>query len=189
MSRFAELLRTIPPATLGAIGVCSALYLLQLATDFPTLHSVTLCPALIVYRGQVYRVVTSALFHGSLVHIGMNMMSTSAVGGMLERHLGTLRMLSTMVVSIIVSAAIYITSALFLGVILGRNGLMNQHSVGFSGVVFHLSVLECNLGPHGSRQLFGMFQVPSHLYPWALYVFVFELDAALNVRRPFFATI
>jgi len=44
---------------------------------------------------------------------------------------------------------------------------MYQHSIGFSGIIFHLSVLESYLHP-GQRSVFGFFSVPSFVYPWAL---------------------
>lgn len=47
---------------------------------------------------------------------------------------------------------------------------MYQHSVGFSGVIFHLSVMECNMTPHRTRSVFGFLTVPAYLYPWALLV-------------------
>ena len=167
MSRFHELLRNTPPATLGVISLCCVLYLVQVITDLP-LHDLTMCPRLIIFEGEVYRVVTSALFHASLMHIGMNAMSLSAIGGMLEKRMGTLRILCTMLLSIFVTSVIYIAAALFLDMVFGRKGLMNQHSLGFSGVIFHVSVLECNIGTHGSRSVFGLFDVTSSLYPWVL---------------------
>ena len=176
MSRFNDLLRTIPPATLGVISLCCLLYMFQIVTDLP-LRAVTLCPRLVVHDNEYYRIVTSALFHANLMHIGMNCMSTLAIGSMLEKRLGTLRMIVTMLWSIFLTSVIYIASALFLNAFLGMKGLMEQHSIGFSGVIFHLSVLECNLGPHASRSVFGIFQVPSSLYPWVLYVSEFREHA------------
>ena len=167
MSRLHELLHSIPPSTLGVIGLCSFLYLVQIASDLP-LRRVTLCPRLVIFEGEVYRILTSALFHASLMHIGMNLGSVFAIGGMLEKRLGSLRMFCTMLLSILLTSVIYIMAALFLDVVLKKKGLMNQHSVGFSGVIFHLSVLECNLEPHASRSVFGLFVVPSFLYPWVL---------------------
>jgi membrane associated rhomboid family serine protease len=169
MSRLAETLRTIPPATLGIVGLCSLLYLVQVIANVPALHSVAFCPRLVVYDGQVYRVVTSALYHGSLMHIAMNAMSTTAIGSMLERRLGTMRLFFTMLLSIWASSMLYIGAAIFLAFVFGRSGLMNQHSVGFSGVIFHLSVLECYLNAHeSSRSVFGVLQVPTFTYPWVL---------------------
>ena len=50
--------------------------------------------------------------------------------------------------------------------------MMLQHSVGFSGVIFQLSVLESNLSPNRSRSVFGFIQVSSKMYPWALLVVI-----------------
>lgn len=47
---------------------------------------------------------------------------------------------------------------------------MYQHSVGFSGVLFHLSVMEANLSPDATRSVFGFCRVPAWGYPWALLV-------------------
>lgn len=47
---------------------------------------------------------------------------------------------------------------------------MYEHSVGFSGVLFHFCVLECNLVQTSSRSLFGIVHVPAQAYPWALLV-------------------
>jgi membrane associated rhomboid family serine protease len=169
MSRFHELLRNITPATLGVVSLCLFLFLVQVSTNHPPLRAVTLCPRLVVFEGEVYRILTSALFHASLMHIGMNLMSTLAIGGMLEKRLGTLRVCYTMLLSIVMTSLLVIAAALFLDLVLERKGLMNQHSIGFSGVIFHLSVLECNLGSHeSSRSVFGLLEVPSYLYPWVL---------------------
>jgi len=168
MSRFQETARTIPPATLGAIGINASLYIFQTVSNL-NLSNVTLSPRLVLYQFQVYRIVTSALFHGSLIHIGMNMMSLSAVGSLLERKLGTMRMILTMLWSILVTALLHIFSAWFLYAVFGIMGPFIGQSVGYSGVIFHLSVLECNLESQ-SRNVFGLFQVPSYLYPWVLLV-------------------
>jgi len=167
MSRFQELARTIPPGTLGAIGLNTALFVYQIVGDV-NLQSVTLCPQLVLYKLQIYRIFTSALFHGNLMHIGMNMMSLSAIGSMLERRLGTVRMILTMLWSILLTSLLHIFASWLVFAALGIKGPFIGHSLGFSGVIFHLSVLECNLGTHESRSVFGVFEVPSYLYPWVL---------------------
>lgn len=48
--------------------------------------------------------------------------------------------------------------------------MMLQHSLGFSGVIFQLSVMESNLSPSRTRSVFGVLQVSSKMYPWALLV-------------------
>jgi membrane associated rhomboid family serine protease len=163
MSRSRELLRTTPPVTIGIIALCVALYLVPI-----DLQSVTLCPRLVLYLREYYRILSSALFHASLTHIGMNMMSVIAIGTLLEQRMGTILFLFTTLWSILLTGAIYLAIAQLLSLLFHKDSLMYQHSVGFSGVLFHMSVLECNLGPHRSRSLFGFLTVPSFLYPWAL---------------------
>jgi membrane associated rhomboid family serine protease len=100
----------------------------------------------------------------------MNMMSTYAIGTLLERRIGTLRMICTVVLSTGTTAVLSIGAAIVLRTLFRYDTWMNQHSIGFSGVLFHWSVLECNIGPHGNRNLFGIVEVPSFIYPWVLYV-------------------
>ena len=113
---------------------------------------------------------TSALFHGSLLHIGMNMMSTAAIGGALEKKIGTLLLGATILWGIFLTSAIYVAISWLLWAVFGYQKMMLQHSVGFSGVIFQLSVMESNLSPDRVRSVFGMVDVSSRLYPWALLV-------------------
>jgi membrane associated rhomboid family serine protease len=98
----------------------------------------------------------------------MNMMSTLTIATWLEGQLGTIRLLITVLWSISLTSILYIIVAALLYYSCGWVDLMNQHSLGFSGVIFHLSVLESNLGTRSSRSVFGIFEVPAHIYPWAL---------------------
>lgn len=167
MSRFQEVARTVPPGTVGAMGLNAALFVVQIVGDVP-LPRVTLCPERVLYRGEIYRIVTSAFFHGGLVHIAMNMVSLSAVGSLLERRLGTLRTMLTMLWSVLLTSLLHIFASWLVYAALGISGPFMGHSIGFSGVIFHLSVLECNLGTHQIRSVFNLFDVPAHFYPWVL---------------------
>lgn len=169
MSRLHEILRDIPPTTLGIIGLCTFLYVLQLILDLD-LHKVTLCPRLVIYLHEYYRIITSCFFHADLMHVGMNMVSTAAISGILEKRFGTLRHLVSTLWSVLLTSCVYILVAVFLSLGLGYDSLMYQHAVGFSGVIFHMSILECSLAPNRSRSVFGFFSVPSYLYPVALLV-------------------
>jgi rhomboid domain-containing protein 1 len=104
------------------------------------------------------------------MHVGMNMVSTAAISSVLEKRFGTLRHIVTTLWSILLTSSVYILVALFLSLGLGIDSLMYQHAVGFSGVIFHMSILECSLAPNRSRSVFGFFSVPSYLYPVALLV-------------------
>jgi membrane associated rhomboid family serine protease len=166
-SRLPEWLRTTPPVTLGVIFLCCFLFgFVQVFLNVP-LQSLTLSPLLIWYDGQVQRIVTGALFHVNFLHLAMNMMSTVAIGSRLEQQIGSFRLLSTILLSILITGSFYMIIVLILVFVFRLYSWMLHDAIGFSGVLFHLSVLECNLDTEfRSRYLFGVVKVPSYLYPW-----------------------
>ncbi|KAL3914272.1 MAG: hypothetical protein SGILL_006169 [Bacillariaceae sp.] len=129
-----------------------------------------MCPRLVIAKLQVYRIITSSLLHANLMHIGMNMMSMAAIGGILEKKSGTLRLLFSIGWAILLTGGVYISVAYLVYAILGYDQLVNSHAVGFSGVLFHLLVMETYLQAGESRSLFGFVSVPPALYPWVLLV-------------------
>jgi len=169
MSRSVELIRNTPVATLGVIIFCTLIHILQNVLNWK-LHLYTFCPRLIIYAHEYYRMFSSAFLHANIMHIGMNMLSTYAIGSLLEKQLGTLALIVTMLWSAIIACSLNLCIAMLANYLLGYEKWMYDHAVGFSGVLFHLSVLECHLSPQFSRSLFGMVNVPSALYPWALLV-------------------
>jgi rhomboid domain-containing protein 1 len=167
-SRFQELIQITPPITLCTIATCTILYILfEVLLDIH-LSTVTFCPQLILYHGQIYRIVTSVLFHSNTIHIVMNMMSTYSLGTLLEQQIGSFRLLYTIGLSMIVTSCLSIGTAFLLSILFHSDTFMNQHSIGFSGILFHLSVLECHTHPNIRRNLFGSVEIPSYLYPWVL---------------------
>jgi len=167
MSRLQQLMTTTPLATLCTVVICCLVFCYQVI-DSPELTRFTLCARNVVYLHEFYRIISSGLFHGGFLHIGMNMMSTLAIGGLLERTYGTLQQIITILWGLILVPTTEILVALTLYKIFRYENLMYQNSVGFSGVLFQLSVLEANLNPHGSRSVFGFCQVSSRAYPWAM---------------------
>ena len=158
-----------PATTLFMVCTCASIYILQIVCE-PHVQNFTMNPRQIIYLHEYYRIITSAIFHANFMHIGMNMMSFIAIGSSLERQFGTVWHALTILWSIFVTAAVYIFTAFLLYFGCGTESLMYQHSVGFSGVLFHLSVIQSNLIQHPTRSLFGMIDVPSASYPWALLV-------------------
>lgn len=170
MSRFKELLRTTPPTTAAVVLLCCLLHLVHV-TAGPSLPAVTLCPRLVLGLGEYYRLLSSAVYHGGFLHLGMNSMSMVAIGGLLEKRIGTTALMVTIWYSMILTSLLYVAVAwITYESFLNQQGMMYQHSVGFSGVLFHLSVLECHYGPLQPRNLFGMVSVSPALYPWVLLV-------------------
>lgn len=149
------------------VAVCSLLFVAQQILPL-SLNQVTLSPRLVIRSHQYYRILTSGLFHANLMHIGMNMLSTVAIGTSLERRLGTWALALMVVWSMLLTPILYIAMAWLISVITANDRLLNQQSVGFSAVLFQLLVVEVHSGTHGARNLFGMVSVPSYVYPWVL---------------------
>ena len=65
MSRASELFTKTPLANLIIIGSCSLAFVYQIVGD-PNLVDYTMCPRNVLYLHEFYRIITSALFHGSV---------------------------------------------------------------------------------------------------------------------------
>ena len=167
MSRASEVLNKTPLTNLIIIGSCSLAFVYQIIGD-PNLVDYTMCPRNVIYLHEFYRIITSAFFHGSIMHLGMNMMSTYAIGNAIERRFGTLYYFFTVTWGIVLTSFIYIFIASVIFWALDLEGPFLQHSVGFSGVIFQLSVIESDSSPDTHRSVFGFAQVPITLYPWAM---------------------
>lgn len=105
------------------------------------------------------------------MHIGMNMFSYMTLGKSLEKKFGTLFMTFTVANSVLLTSVIYILIALVTYTV-GSEKLMNQNSLGFSGVLFHLLVLESKCRQNTSQSIFGMVQVSAKYYPWVMLVVI-----------------
>ena len=113
---------------------------------------------------EYYRIITSCFFHGSIMHIAMNMLSFAAKGTTLETTFGSMWTCFTICCSILLTGVVYILIAV-LGSLVKCDSLMQQHSLGFSGILFHLLVIESARNPNASQSLFGMAQVSSSMMP------------------------
>lgn len=71
-----------------------------------------LIPAAVLQYGQWWRIVSGAFLHGSLIHIGVNMMSLWFLGRFIELALGPWRMLTIYMLSLVASGlgVVYFTS-------------------------------------------------------------------------------
>jgi membrane associated rhomboid family serine protease len=87
-----------------------------------------LIPAAVLQDGQWWRIITGAFLHGSLIHIGVNMMSLWFLGRFIEFALGPWRMLTVYVVSLLASG---------LGVVYFASNPQIA-TVGASGAIFGL---------------------------------------------------
>jgi rhomboid protease GluP len=89
--------QSAPYVTYTIIGITVVFYLLQLASqillnaDLPAAFFVK--SNALIRSGQLWRLITPALLHGSITHIGFNMYALFSFGAGLERHFGHKRFL------------------------------------------------------------------------------------------------
>ena len=141
--------QSAPYVTYTIIGVTAFIYVLQLATQFLIQIDLPVVFFLkvneLIREGQFWRLLTPALVHGSITHIGFNMYALLSFGTGLERHFGHKRFL-----------ALYVLGA-FTGNVMSFLFVSNN-SLGASTAIFGL------LGAEGvflyqNRKLFaGQFK-------------------------------
>ena len=125
-------------STVFRMGVMSVLCLLTLIILFLT----------------AYRIFTSILFHGSLLHVLFNMLALVPLGSELERIMGSVRLLY-MIILLATTNAIF---HLLIALVVAHNPfhtsqyLMNECAIGFSGILFSMIVIETSLSGVQSRR-------------------------------------
>ncbi|MBT3320883.1 MAG: rhomboid family intramembrane serine protease [Anaerolineae bacterium] len=92
-----------PRVTYAIIGITVFVYLLQMASEFflegdlPAYLGMKINAAILV--GQLWRLITPVLLHGSFMHIGFNMYALFFIGSGMESRMGHLRFLMLYLVS------------------------------------------------------------------------------------------
>jgi rhomboid protease GluP len=84
--------QSAPYVTYGIIAITVIVYILQLASqlllrvDLPAVYLIKAND--LIREGQIWRLLTPALLHASVAHIGFNMYALFSFGAGLERHFG-----------------------------------------------------------------------------------------------------
>ncbi|GMJ14777.1 RHOMBOID-like protein 15, rhomboid-like protein 11, ARABIDOPSIS RHOMBOID-LIKE PROTEIN 11 [Hibiscus trionum] len=81
---------SIPFLTSAVVIVCGVVYLICLLVGYDTFYEICFLPEAIVSNFQVYRIYTSIIFHGSLLHVLFNMLALVPLGSELERIMGSI---------------------------------------------------------------------------------------------------
>jgi len=132
-------------------------------------NEVAVCqiPALIQLSWtNVYRFITSPFFHFGILHLLLNMVAFQPLGVYIETYMGTLQFFFLILEFCIGTNTLQFLMAYGLA-LLGMPQYRLQCTLGFSGVIFGLLVIDCTRRDLG-RSVFGFFHVPSKLYPWIL---------------------
>ncbi|XP_021721287.1 rhomboid-like protein 15 [Chenopodium quinoa] len=166
----------IPFITSAVVAVCAAIYLVCLLIGYDSFVGICFLPSAIISQFQVYRIYTSILFHGSFLHLFFNMLALVPLGSELERIMGSVRLLYTVLLLALSNAVLHLLIALLVAYnpFYPYSFLMNECAIGFSGILFSMIVIESSLSGVHSRSVFGLFNVPAKWYPWIL-LLVFQL--------------
>lgn len=167
---------SIPFLTSAVVVVCGVIYFVCLLVGYDSFNEICLLPSAAISKFQVYRIYTSILFHGSLLHVLFNMMALVPLGSELERIMGSVRLLYVIILLATSNAIFHVLIALLVAhnPFLTNDYFMNECSIGFSGVLFSMIVIETSLSGVQSRSVFGLFNVPAKWYAFFLLV-VFQL--------------
>jgi membrane associated rhomboid family serine protease len=158
-----------PLGTAVVLGLCVGAFVLQSAFQVDVSpFSIGAFP--IVYGGEWYRIVSSAFLHLGVLHIGMNMMTLVAMGPSVEACFGTLQFSLLIVAAVLLEGLIYLFMSMLGWWLSSDPSWLHMYAVGFSGVLFTLAVEEASLSPLPDRSVFGLFRVPTRLYPWVLLI-------------------
>ncbi|KAH9576710.1 hypothetical protein CY35_01G177900 [Sphagnum magellanicum] len=167
----------VPSVTASIVFLCSTVYALSLVFGYDSFDQVCLSPYKLVEHFQVYRPYSSVVFHGSILHLVFNMLALVPIGSGLERLLGSVRYLHVLFLLTTSNALIQVAIAYiaaYIGTIQWYPDLLMECSIGFSGVIFAMIVIETSLSTSQTRSIFGFFTVNAKWYPWVLLV-LFQL--------------
>ncbi|GLJ31689.1 hypothetical protein SUGI_0636810 [Cryptomeria japonica] len=166
----------VPFITSGLVIVCGIIYLICLLIGYDSYYEICLWPAEVISKFQVYRIYTCVLFHGSVLHVMFNMLALVPIGSGLERIMGSVRYLHVTLLVATCNAILH----LLVAYLAAHNPLyryplfMDECTIGFSGIIFAMIVIETNLNGNQSHSVFGLFNVPGKWYAWILLI-LFQL--------------
>ena len=115
-----------PRATFGLAALCVAVYALEALTQTSRSSTPAYMSLALVRDGDLHRIVTANLIHAFALHLVFNLLCLLAVGRMLERAIGSERVVCVM-------------GASALGAMAATGWLRDASVVGVSGVVFGLA--------------------------------------------------
>ncbi|CDF34719.1 unnamed protein product [Chondrus crispus] len=165
--------------TLFIATVCVVLYLAQAYQARP--GAICLSPSKVFTQLAVYRIFTSPFFHGGLFHILFNTIAWMIIGRDYERTIGTLAATYSIFVLLIPLIAILHCSAAYLIDALAQTSFRNECAIGLSGVLFAILVVNVEVSPGTSVNVFGFFSMPKRWYPWALAAILQLLSPRLSI--------
>lgn len=166
-SRIDEFVNSVPVITRALLIINIVVHLIIFVFSL-NLNTFAISAHLVVDNSEYYRIVSAAFVHAGIMHIFMNMSSLIQLGLSLEAHFGSLQFLFLTLWSVMIVGILYIILAVLFSFI--DPNQMYSSGVGFSGVLFTYALIEAYHTTETSRSIFGMFNVPSRMYPFILLI-------------------
>jgi len=163
-TRFMVWLKSIPLTTRSIMIICVGLFLVEFVTiGYMTfVRSFCISVAGIMNNLEFYRIFLSQVQHIGLIHLGMNMMSYLPMASTMERKIGTFQFFYAHLLFTLVNSALYLLISKVLS--------LNSCSAGLSGIIFSILVVDVSSSIEPTHSVFGLFSVPTFIYPWVLLV-------------------
>jgi len=157
----------IPVITRALLVVNVAVHIIIFTLSL-NLNTFSISAHLVIDDNEYYRIISAAFVHAGLMHIFMNMSSLLQLGLSLEAHFGSLQFLFLTLWSLFAVGGLYIFLAVLFSYV--DPGQMYSSGVGYSGILFCYALIEAFHTTETSRSIFGMFTVPSRMYPFILLI-------------------
>eukprot|EP01083_Nonionella_stella_P092531 259068_1 len=109
-------------------------------------------------------IFSAAWFHVGILHLAMNMLSLFYLGRRLEQKFGSICTFGLVVLFNFLSGLLYLLLSFLAGFF--YHNFWYSNAIGFSGILFAMLMVDCQLSAGQSRSLFGMVAVPVWIYPW-----------------------
>jgi membrane associated rhomboid family serine protease len=162
------------PTCSGIASLLIILHILLVVSEWDARY-LSLRPRKVVEHYQFHRIVTNGFFHSSLTHLGLNVLGIYGVGCDLERSLGPKSLLVLLATSVVLTSLLYIGLAYFTCHSVFHNDDVGETWVrlgckGFSGVLFHWTVLSCHTSGRGAVRSLDFLEgveIPVQYFPWA----------------------
>jgi len=161
---------SLPLGTRAVVILLVGNYVFCALVGYDAFAEVCMAPHWVLHDMQLHRLVTSAFFHGSVIHLGFNVMAFTPMASSLERHLGSVQFAHMVALFVLLDSCFHVCLA--LGAATLGYASMRECAIGFSGVIFGLIVVDTHLVAVRERSIFGFFTVPSQWYPLSLLIFI-----------------
>lgn len=171
------------PTCVGIASLLVTLHIVLVVSGWDPRY-LSLRPRNVIEHYQFHRIVTNGFFHSSATHLGLNILGIYGVGTDLETRLGPRSLLTLLAASVILTSLLYIGLAYIMCFSVFHNDHVGAAWVrlgckGFSGVLFHWTVLSCHAsGRDGVRSVdfFEGIDIPAMYFPWASMVIWHLMD-------------